>query len=333
MNIYAYRLPHENRIVAGCGDFMVEGMVKNSFLISPFGRDQRVMSIPVDKEIIPEEIDLLMAEEYKRSETKEERSTTRSEHKEMVERTIASIRNGKLDKCVMARIIVEEGRVKISQLLKRLSDDHPGAFIFMYHTAEHGTWVGASPEVLLLKRGNEIRSMALAGTRAAGSEEEWSDKNVAEQRIVADYIARQFAESGIEPTVSAATTHRAGNVEHLMTEIRGKVSDLSEAERLAERLSPTPALAGYPVDAAIEHIEQTEPFDRGGYGGYCGVIDLYGNISLYVNLRSLRIEKEHYTLYVGGGIMPDSDPDDEWQETEMKSLTIRDALTKREESN
>ena len=63
------------------------------------------------------------------------------------------------------------------------------------------------------------------------------------------------------------------------------------------------------------------------------MIDLYGNISLYVNLRSLRIEKEHYTLYVGGGIMPDSDPDDEWQETEMKSLTIRDALTKREESN
>ena len=246
----------------------------------------------------------------------------------MVERTIASIRNGKLDKCVMARIIVEEGRVKISQLLKRLSEDHPGAFIFMYHTAEHGTWVGASPEVLLLKRGNEIRSMALAGTRVAGSEEEWSDKNVADQRIVADYIARQFTESGIEPTVSAATTHRAGNVEHLMTEIRGKVSDLSEAERLAERLSPTPALA-----AAIEHIEQTEPFDRGGYGGYCGVIDLYGNISLYVNLRSLRIEKEHYTLYVGGGIMPDSDPDDEWQETEMKSLTIRDALTKREESN
>ena len=46
MNIYAYRLPHENRIVAGCGDFLVEGMVKNSFLISPFGRDQRVMSIP-----------------------------------------------------------------------------------------------------------------------------------------------------------------------------------------------------------------------------------------------------------------------------------------------
>ncbi|MGN0236999.1 MAG: isochorismate synthase [Lepagella sp.] len=327
MNIYAYRLPDTKRIKAYCSDLLLEGITTNSFLISPFGINRKVMSIPCLGDITLEELDLLMEREYERSQAKEERSTTRGEHKEMVERTIAAIRNGKLDKCVMSRIIVEEGTLKISQLLKSLSDANPGAFIFMFHTAEHGTWVGASPEILLQKRGNEVRSMALAGTRAVGSEEEWSDKNVAEQRIVADYISRQFTESGIEPTVSAVTTHRAGNVEHLMTEISGRVRDLAEAERLADRLSPTPALAGYPVDAAIEHIAKTETFDRGCYGGYCGVCDRYGDLSLYVNLRSLRIEKDHYTLYVGGGIMPDSDPDYEWQETEMKSLTIRDALT------
>ena len=327
MNIYAYRLPHESRIIAGCSETLLEGIATDSFLISPFGEKGKVKSIPKSAEITLNELDRMMANELECSETKEEYSTGRSEHKTSVEQTIAAIREGRLDKCVMARIIVEEGVLKISRLLERLSEANPEAFIFMFHTAEHGTWAGATPETLLIKRGDEIVSMALAGTRSAGSKEEWSEKNRAEQRIVTDYITRQFTAIGIEPQISATTTLRAGKVEHLMTEVRGEVSDLAEAERLTELLSPTPALAGYPVDAAIEHIRHSESFDRGCYGGYCGVIDKIGNLSLYVNLRSLRIEREHYTLYVGGGIMPESDPDEEWQETEMKSLTIRRAIT------
>lgn len=243
-------------------------------------------------------------------------------------------------KVVAARCKTVFGDYDIINILEKLSISYPNATVFCFATEYSGLWIGATPELLLERTADRTyRAMSLAGTRPAGTAEEWDAKNSEEQQIVVDYIASNFRAAGIQPTPGERHTHRAGAIEHLCTVIEGSVSaddattDLTVdgkgarderafIEALLQTFSPTPALGGYPKDMALEMIARHERTPRGAYGGYFGYVDSDMSFRLYVNLRSARLLTGAMRLYAGGGITRLSDPAAEWLETERKMKTM-----------
>ncbi len=202
---------------------------------------------------------------------------------------------------------------------------HDEAFRYFYYTPKHGFWIGASPEILLVSDGEHFETMALAGTRdLADRDLPWSGKNIAEQAIVRNYIVDRLYDLGLAPEVGPTETITTGNIQHLCTVIKGRNEDCRPIEIL-RALNPTPALAGYPLSAALEKIVEVERHPRRCYGGYVAISEAC-SLAAYVNLRCVNFDNAVWCMYVGGGIMPDSDIDDEWRETEAKSLILKDLI-------
>ena len=202
---------------------------------------------------------------------------------------------------------------------------HPEAFRYIYFTPRHGFWLGASPELLLKVENGCFTTMALAGTREKSeADKSWSHKNIAEQAVVRDYIVDKLYDLGLNPKCQPTETVTTGNIQHLMTVIRGSISTCSPREIL-RTLNPTPALAGYPLSAALEQIAALEKHPRRCYGGYVAV-ENGDKLEAYVNLRNVNFDSKRWCMYVGSGIMPDSDIDDEWNETEAKSLILKQLI-------
>lgn len=199
---------------------------------------------------------------------------------------------------------------------------HPEAFRYIYFTPRHGFWLGASPELLLSVDEGKFRTMALAGTREVCEKDKpWSGKNIAEQAVVRNYIVDRLYDLGLDPQCGPTVTVETGNIQHLCTCISGDAETCTSVEILRS-LNPTPALAGYPLSSALEQIVRTEKHPRRCYGGYVAVAG-GKSFSAYVNLRCVNFDDMRWCMYVGGGIMPGSDIDDEWHETEAKSLILK----------
>jgi isochorismate synthase len=249
------------------------------------------------------------------------------------------IRSGVLRKVVLARQIrVAAGRALDPRLLAaRLRSVDPGAYTFAAPTPR-GTLVGASPELLLSRRGRTIRSNPLAGSapRAGDADEDRanadalaaSDKNREEHAIVVEAVAetlRPFCdELAWDPEPVLLPT---ANIWHLSTRFRGRLRDPApHALELVGALHPTPAVCGDPRAAARSTIAELEPFDRGGYAGPVGWMDAEGDGEWVIALRCAELEGERATLFAGAGIVAGSDPADELDETDRKFRAFLDAL-------
>lgn len=325
MNRFCYRLPNSRKIVGGKSEHLLKGIRPSGFVVHPFdGNPGNTFTIPADEPwfITEDEYpELPIDSAYPFPDS----STSRESHRRSVLRVRDEILAGNLDKCVVARVEVHQGDLDILRMFSRLCREYPSAFIFYFSTPETGTWMGASPELLLRMRKDKVCTMALAGTRPARTEGDWDEKNRKEQAIVRDWIEKVMEGEGFDCRVQPVETVQAGPVEHIRSVIEGFLthSDLDSASRLAMRLSPTPALCGAPLRESLRLIGSLEDFCRGYYGGFCGPVGKQ-KLDLYVNLRSMRMEKGRFSLFAGGGIMEDSDPDAEWLETERKMQTLKD---------
>lgn len=207
-------------------------------------------------------------------------------------------------------------------------------FRYLAYTPETGLWFGSTPELLIESdsRSRELRTVALAGTRSAAEKGPWNEKNIYEQSIVTDYIAEILKEEGLDVTVDEPHNRRFLNIEHLCTEIsaRGSMDVLS----IMSRLSPTPAVAGYPRETALEEICRYETHRRYCYSGYVGV-RIGGDYHAYVNLRCCFLAAACFcndivgwlcNLYAGGGIVASSVEESEWEETAAKMSALSGIL-------
>jgi len=331
MNWYAYRLPGATEVISGSSERLVTGLCHGGFVIAPFdGNIDSIFTIPSDNRYIGTDISTVpdAYDDENGQYPFPAESTLEEDHANMVRSITNSIKNGELNKCVVSRVIVLNGQINIKKTFRSLCSAYPEAFVFSFHTPKSGTWIGASPEILLVKEGNTLHTMSLAGTRPSGSTEEWDDKNIGEQQIVTKYICDTFRQCGMTPETQSPTTCCAGPVEHIMTGITTTLppDSISTALEFSLRLSPTPALSGFPKKEALTAIGQLEQHKRGYYGGFCGPVDSNGDFSFFVNLRSARIKNPRYCLFVGGGIVENSDPASEWEETRRKSATMLDYI-------
>lgn len=256
-----------------------------------------------------------------------------------VAEAVAKIRRGELRKVVLARTIevTAERELDPKLLAGRLRAVDPDAYTFAVPTGE-GVLVGASPELLVSRRGHEVRSNPLAGSapRSGDPEEDRanadaliaSSKEREEHAVVVDAVAealRPFCEELVwdpEPVL-----RETPNVWHLSTTFRGALRDPAPtALDLIAALHPTPAVAGEPREAALATIEELEPFDRGRYAGPVGWVDANGNGEWAIALRCAELRGNRAVLYAGAGIVADSDPARELDETERKFRAFLDAL-------
>lgn len=237
--------------------------------------------------------------------------------------------SGALEKIVLARqeVVPSSDRHPVALFLQACLL-YPRMFIALFYTPPSGLWLTATPELLLERDSQAWHTVALAGTirYEEGETPRWSDKNIGEQRIVADYVARLLHEYSDEVEQSEPQTVRAGHLIHLRTDFHFTLSDPSSVNSLVRALHPTPAVCGLPKDEALRLISNEEPFDRRYYSGYAGPWQLQTGSHLFIALRCMTREYGGWRLFAGGGIVPGSEEESEWQETEDKLLTMRRLL-------
>ena len=262
-----------------------------------------------------------------------------SEYAGLVETARTRIRAGALDKVVLARTLeVNAGRtLDPRQLLWRLRAVEPDGFSFAAPTST-GALVGASPELLAQVTGRSVTVNPLAGSaprhgdpatdRAEGERLFHSDKDRHEHDVVVRAVAAALAplcdqlEHPDEPVL-----HATANVWHLATPFEGTLrEEVQSVLTVVAALHPTPAVGGDPAAAALATIRELEPFDRGSYAGPVGWVDATGDGVWAIALRCAELTGERARLFAGAGIVAESDPASEVEETDRKFRAFLDSL-------
>jgi len=255
--------------------------------------------------------------------------TERETYMEQVEVIKASIAKGAFQKAVLSRIRVVDGdHVHIvPRLFQTLCRKHPNAFVYLFKNDEH-FWMGASPEPLLRLSDGHISTVSLAGTRPYAEKHldlnKWTAKEVLEQEYVTRYIHDVLREFNVKDyRVSSPYVKKAGNLLHLRTDFTLGLEKITQRLwEFVDAMHPTPAVAGQPKEDAITFIKQLEPHDRDYYTGFMGPVNRESGTDLFVNLRCMKITPSYISLYVGGGITLESDPEEEWDETRWKAESL-----------
>jgi menaquinone-specific isochorismate synthase len=258
--------------------------------------------------------------------------------KRLVGMFAGAVGRGRIDKVVLARRLGMRSPVEldVANALRRLSVSAPESTTYAFRR-DGRTFLGATPERLVRTEGRTFRTVAVAGTirRGASPAEDAdlgrrllaSEKDREEHAIVVDAIRGLLGPVADTLTVApepGVMTLRY--VQHLVTEISGTVPHGNGLLALGERLHPTPAVGGDPRDVALALIDEHEGFDRGWYAGPIGWLGADGEGELCVALRCGIVDRTRATLFAGCGIVADSDPDQEWEESRIKLRAVISAL-------
>ena len=231
-----------------------------------------------------------------------------------------------VDKAIFSRIKRYSHKLNKDDLFNKLCEMYPSAFVYQVSSELFGSWIGATPEVLLNRVGDRCNTMSLAGTKPISDNTEWASKEIQEQKYVTDFIERILNDSDAKNIRKGnVETISAGPVKHLRTEFEFNLG-VSDVLTVATELHPTPAVSGLPREAALKLIKKHETHDRGFYAGMIGFHD-QEKTNLFVNLRCAQVFDNQIALYLGGGYTKDSIVEKEWEETESKALTLLDAIS------
>ncbi|MCU4971292.1 isochorismate synthase [Halobacteria archaeon AArc-m2/3/4] len=269
------------------------------------------------------------------------RPTTREAWTRQVETALERIESGALEKVVLAQTLEVElagSDLDVAATLERLRRQYPNCYRFLVDQSEGGTFFGAPPERLVSMDGDRVETEALAGSVPRGETPEEDDELVErmvgsekfqqEHGLVVEAIRDGLESLSASVTVGEQTIRRLATIQHLQTPIEATLvgDDDRHVLEIVEALHPTPAVGGLPPDAAWETIREIETFDRGWYASPIGWFDAAGDGEFAVGLRSGLVTGQRVTLFSGNGIVADSDPDDEWDEIQLKFRPVLDEL-------
>lgn len=255
-------------------------------------------------------------------------STTSNEYQDAVNRAIQQLRSHTVDKVVVSAVTSYQFKPQPIAWLSEFRIRYPQAFIYLVSTPETGTWFGATPERLVVKRNDLYTTISLAGTRKSEAETiPWGQKEGLEQSIVTDYLKDRLVANGASNIrIARAETIEYGTIQHLASEITFQ-SD-KKSEEVANILHPTPAVCGTPLNEALKLLPALEQHSRKYYTGYLGTLSDDDNADFYVNLRCMELFKDGICCYTGCGITEDSIAEDEWQETRLKLRSMVSIIEK-----
>ena len=259
---------------------------------------------------------------------------TSEEWKSAVIEAIDRIGRGEVDKVVLARDVIAEVSDDFDPryLLQRLAEAYPECWTFQVDDM-----VGATPELLVRRTADTVLSRVLAGTvKRRGDESEdnslaeallGSGKDLEEHEYAVRSVARALGHHCTDLRVPADPhVLRLANVQHLATDVTGRLADGAPALALAASLHPTAAVCGTPTERAWAMIRELEGMDRGRYAGPVGWFDSRGDGEFGIALRCAEIRPGSLRIFAGCGIVSGSDPEAELAESRAKLAPIRQAL-------
>ncbi|WP_458994580.1 isochorismate synthase [Tessaracoccus sp. G1721] len=256
---------------------------------------------------------------------------------EIVGEVVELIRRDEVHKVVLARDlrVRAEAPLDLRYLLAELTSAYPMTWAYLVDGM-----VGATPELLLRRQGGLVTSRVLAGTvwrdaegvdpLAKAAELARSQKDISEHEFAVESVA-----SALAPYCSAMNVPEAPsvlklpNVLHLSTDITGVVNQAASALTIAAALHPSAAVCGTPTHLAMDIISELESLDRGRYAGPVGWVDTQGDGEWAIALRGGQVRPgspEEIQLFAGAGIVADSSPEAELEETGAKFVPMLQAL-------
>jgi isochorismate synthase len=218
----------------------------------------------------------------------------------------------------------------------KLKKQYPQALVSFVSIPRVGHWLGATPEVLVQVENKSIfKTVALAGTlpfqdgmnlKAVA----WTQKEIEEQALVERYViscfkkirVREYEEHGPKTVV-------AGNLLHLKSDFTVDMKAINFPQLgsvMLQLLHPTSAVCGMPLEPALDFLNKNEGYDREFYAGYLGPVNIENDISLFVNLRCMKLLDNRAVLFAGAGVTVDSDAAKEFEETEIKFRTLLNVI-------
>jgi len=338
---------------------------KPGFLVSPFHNEHRSRNIRINADLVfseaeedslftmeahpglmSEQVDAFIgsalntsalekASGYFPASLQTESSGDSSAFAATVDRAVKAIKKGDFTKVVPSRYsdISYPQEWNFVDSFVKLSQLYPNAFVYLFGIPGVGTWMGATPELLISVTDKRwFKSVALAGTQKLPESGEisqvaWTQKEIEEQALVARYIINCFKKIRLrEYEEKGPKTITAGNLAHLKTEFYVDIESVNFPQLgtvMLDLLHPTSAVCGMPLQPSLDFLKENEGYDREFFSGYLGPVNMNNETQLFVNLRSMKLLSDRARLFAGAGITEDSIPEKEWEETELKFQTLK----------
>ena len=260
-----------------------------------------------------------------------ESNMPRSHFLDMVKTARDAVHAGEAIQIVVSQRFSGEVSVGSFDIYRRLRVVNPSPYMFHLDLGDRQL-VGASPEMLVRVDSGWVETRPIAGTRPRGRNA--SEDNALEQELLADEKERaehlmlvdlgrndigRVSEFGTVEVPEFMTVERYSHVMHLVSAVRGRLRPELDALDALKACFPAGTVSGAPKVRAMQIIEELEPEPRGVYAGAVGYVDFAGNLDTCIAIRTIEIENGVASVQVGAGIVADSVPEREYEETLNKA--------------
>jgi anthranilate synthase component 1 len=259
---------------------------------------------------------------------------TRAGYEDAVRRIVEYTRAGDVMQVVPSQRLSAPFTAEPLSLYRALRCLNPSPYMYFFNFGDHHV-VGSSPEILVRVTDGEVMLRPIAGTRPRGATPE-EDAALAEE-LLADPKERaehlmlidlgrndigRVAETGSVEVIDRMVIERYSHVMHIVSNVTGRLrEDLTPMDALRASF-PAGTLSGAPKIRAMEIIDELEPVKRGVYGGAVGYLADNGSMDLAIAIRTAVLKDGQIHVQAGGGIVADSDPATEWEETMNKARAV-----------
>ncbi len=264
---------------------------------------------------------------------------TESGYKAAVRKIIDYITQGECMQVVLSQRLSVPFAAPPLDLYRSLRTLNPSPYMFYLDLGDHHV-VGASPEILVRLEDSEVTVRPLAGTRPRGVDEAEDQANekslLADPKELAEHLMLidlgrndigRIAKTGSVEVTDKFSIERYSHVMHIVSNVVGKLKENMSPMDVLKATFPAGTLSGAPKVRAMEIIQELEPVKRGVYSGAVGYLSWNGNMDTAIAIRTAVIKDGALSVQAGAGIVYDSDPESEWQETHAKARAIFRAVT------
>ena len=267
----------------------------------------------------------------------------KDEYKKAVARAKEYILDGDIMQVVLSQRMSKPYTASPIALYRAIRSLNPSPYLYYFNFDDFHV-VGASPEILVRLEEGQITLRPIAGTRRRGATQEedlaLEKELLADEKELAEHLqlldlgrndVGRVAKTGSVKVTEQFVIERYSHVMHLVSNVEGELQDGLTALSVLRSALPAGTLSGAPKVRAMEIIDELEPVKRGIYGGAVGYVSFHGDMDLAIAIRTAVIKDGMLHVQAGGGIVADSDPDAEWEETRSKARAMLKAAQMAEE--
>lgn len=263
---------------------------------------------------------------------------TKESYLEMVRKAKEYIKAGDIIQVVPSQRFRAELPAVPFNIYRALKLINPSPYMY-YLKLDDLTIIGTSPEILVRVEGENVDVRPIAGTRRRGKTDE--EDRALEKELLADPKERaehimlvdlgrndvgRVAEVGSVKVTELMTVERYSHVMHIVSNVRGRLREGIDNYDVIRATFPAGTVSGAPKVRAMEIIEELEPSRRGPYAGCLGYIGFSGNMDMCITIRTMVVKDNTIYMQAGGGVVADSDPEAEYQETVNKATALFKAV-------